>query len=318
VAQAHRTQHTERVVEPDDLDAVIDRLRWHYDEPFNDYSSIPTYFVCREARRDVTVALSGDGGDETFAGYRKYRRLALRSAIAPLLPTRAHERVLAMAGAALPGDGRVATTLRTYGQDLAGIVTETLVTGIAPRALRDAARGPLRDALHDYSPGERIAELLANAPPAEVGLVNAMRYLDFKLTLGAGILTKVDRASMAVSLEVRPVYLHPTLLSLAGRIPPERLVDRSTTKKELKSALSPWLPSAVLYRPKAGFAMPLGRWLRDGRTRLLDRGGRRAVDEIIDPALGERAARAHGSHRRDEAGVLHSLDALDDWLTRWR
>jgi asparagine synthase (glutamine-hydrolysing) len=318
VAALYGTEHSERLVRPDDVRAVADRLYWHYDEPFNDYSYLPTYYVCREARRLVTVALTGDGGDEAFAGYRKYQRLALHEAVQPFVPRFAGRLMVRAADALFPARSRGYALLRQYGQDAMGTLAEALITGLPRRPLERAARGPLRAALADYSPEETVTELLAQAPPSEVGLVNSMRYLDFKLTLAGDILVKVDRASMATSLEARPVFLHPEVLSLAARIPPERLASPRQAKRALKAAVRPWLPDSLLDRPKAGFAMPLGTWLRTELTDLARRDdGPDPLDELIDPGFVERTARDHAHGRTDATPYLHSLLFLREWMRRW-
>jgi asparagine synthase (glutamine-hydrolysing) len=144
-----------------------------------------------------------------------------------------------------------------------------------------------------------------------------MRYLDLKLTLGAGILVKVDRASMAVSLEARPVYLHPAMLALAARVPPGRLVRRTEAKLALKEAFRPWLPEDVLRRPKAGFAMPLGSWLRDELGGLGQGGADGRLQELIDAGFVAEQRHLHLSGRRDRTAVLHSFMFLQRWLERW-
>jgi asparagine synthase (glutamine-hydrolysing) len=145
-----------------------------------------------------------------------------------------------------------------------------------------------------------------------------MRYLDFKLTLAGGILTKVDRASMAVSLEVRPVYLHRDLIDLARRIPSQLLADRGQAKRALKSALEPWLPDSVLYRPKMGFAMPLKTWLRTGRVAGASTvSGRGQLHELLDERLLESQLRHHQAGSADLTGAIHSQLFLQTWLTTW-
>src|SRR5262249_5147025 len=249
VAAQYRTEHTERVVRADDVpDVFRDTILWHYDEPFNDYSYLPTYYVCREARKSITVALSGDGGDELFAGYRKYRRLAIRARLERKLSRPVTQLVATGAQSVLQTDSQLRERLGHYRVTAPELLLSTLTTPPGIGALRTAARGELASALADYDPMDVVRPLLEAAPPEEVGLVNSMRYLDFKLTLGAGILTKVDRASMAVSLEVRPVYLHRGLLELAGRVPETLLVNRRETKKVLKKAFRPWLPESVIDR----------------------------------------------------------------------
>ena len=270
VAELYGTPYTERTVRANDVEPVFrDTILWHYDEPFNDYSYLPTYFVCREARQSIKVALTGDGGDELFGGYRKYTMLARRHGLERALSRPVTQLVAAGARTMLRA-GDLRGRLLRYEQGAEQLLLGTLTTGIAPDTLRGIARGPLADTLAEYDPMDVLRQHLDKAPPAEVGLVNAMRYLDVKLTLGAGILTKLDRASMAVSLETRPVFLNRRLLELAGRIPAGLLADRAEPKKVLRAALREWLPSSVLDRPKQGFAMPLGRWFRGDLQGLVE------------------------------------------------
>lgn len=319
VAEAHRTSHTERVVRTEDLSRVIGRILWYFDEPFGDYSYLPTFYVCQEARRSITVALSGDGGDEAFAGYTKYRRLSLRAALEQRVPgwllgfaARAGERLTA----ARYRNGR--SPLRAYGLDRSELLLDTLTTGQSPALLRGAARGELAKALAHYSPSDTVRAHLAKAPPHRVGLVNAMRYLDLKLTLGSGILTKVDRASMAHSLEVRPVYTHRDMLELAARIPPHLLADRRQTKKLLKSALRGWLPDGVLYRQKQGFALPLESRMIAGLDDQVARAANRdPLQDLLDDAVVQRALRHEPYAIGNPIFVRHGLFFLRSWLAQW-
>jgi asparagine synthase (glutamine-hydrolysing) len=222
------------------------------------------------------------------------------------------------ATALLPAGSRIRTSLRGYGPDLRGLISDSLVTLLPHATLREVARGPLREAVEARSPRDVVRPLLERAPPEEVGAVNSMRYLDFAFTLAGDILVKVDRAAMAVSLETRPVYLHPSLLELAGRIPPERLAQPSEAKRLLKKSLRPWLSDELLYRPKSGFALPLGDWLRDGRAPLADRGpGPDPLDELLDPRFVAEATRAHQGGRSDATALLHAVGFLRGWLQRW-
>ena len=317
VARIFGIAHTERNVEPDDVDRVLrEIIPWHFDEPFADYSYLPTYYVCREARDSITVALTGDGGDELFAGYRKYGLLARRAGLERSLSRPVAHLVAAGARAVVPQQA-LAERFHRYEQRPEDLLVSTLVTGIRPAELRRSARGLLADALVDYDPVDAVRPHLSNAPPAEVGLVNAMRYLDLKLTLGSGILTKVDRASMAVSLETRPVFLHRSMLELAGRVPPERLVEARTPKKLLRNALRPWLPSSILDRPKMGFAMPLGRWLRGDLSHLTRRIAAGRLADLLDPGYAATVARDHALGRVDRTAELHNLIFLDQWLETW-
>jgi asparagine synthase (glutamine-hydrolysing) len=318
VAELYRTPHTERIVRADDVEPVFrDTILWHYDEPFNDYSYLPTYYVCREARKSITVALTGDGGDELFGGYGKYSLLARRHGLERALSRPVTQLVAAGARSVLRA-GDLHGRLLRYEQGAEQLLLGTLTTGIAPSTLRQIARGKFAETLADYDPMDVLRPHLDKAPPAEVGLVNSMRYLDVKLTLGAGILTKLDRASMAVSLETRPVFLNRRVLDLAGRIPPGLLADRAEPKKVLRGALREWLPSSVLDRPKQGFAMPLGRWLRGDLQGFADSAGPNdALAELVDPRHTAAVAAAHAAGATETTSELHSLVFLRHWLEKW-
>jgi asparagine synthase (glutamine-hydrolysing) len=318
VAESCKTQHTEKLVQAEDVVPVLQRLIWHYDEPFNDYSYLPTFYLCREARQSITVALSGDGGDELFAGYRKYQRLATRQKVERLMPRPVVQLLTTGSAALMPRASRFGRKLTYYGMDMPALLSDTLTTGFAPSALRACARGPLAKALKDYAPRDLIQSLLRRHPPEKVGLIDAMRYLDFKLTLGSGILVKVDRASMAVSLEVRPVYLHRSMLELAGRLPAHLLADRRNTKIALKDAFRGWLPDALLDRKKMGFALPLGRWMHGELRQLFtEKSSGGPIAELLDCTALQDRARGHSASLGDSTLANHSLFFLKNWLAKW-
>lgn len=309
--------HVAREVAPVDVESLLDDLiTWHYDEPFNDYSYLPTYYVCREARRSITVALTGDGGDELFAGYGKYALLARRASVERGLSRPMMQLAAAGARSVLPGRARLHGKLLRYEQAPDDLLAATLVTGLQPAELRAAARGPLAEALRDHDPLDVVHAQLAKAPPGEVGLLNAMRYVDLKLTLAGGILTKVDRASMAVSLETRPVFLNRSVLDLAARIPPRLLATGGAPKLALRNAVRAWLPEGLVDRAKQGFAMPLGRWGRGSLRRLLEPVTDGRVSALVDPGFAAALAREHASGH-DRTAALHSFALLERWLGRW-
>lgn len=317
VAEAYGVPHVCRTVRPADVDsAARDRILRHYDEPFNDQSYLPTYFVCREARRSITVALTGDGGDETFAGYRKYRQLAQRAGVERGLSRPVTQLVAAGVEGILPSESRLRARFHPYRQNADELVLSMLVTGVETKVLREFARGPLGQVLRSYDPLDSVRPHLLNAPPTEVGLVDSMRYLDVKTTLAGGILTKVDRASMAVSLETRPVYLHRDMLDLARRIPGRRLVTGREAKTLLKEALEPWLPHELLHRPKMGFAMPLGDWLRGGFDLGGNATGRKPLADVLDSSWLEQV-RLHHLAGEDRTTALHAFSCLQGWLEHW-
>jgi len=318
VSQLYGTEHSDRVVQAEDVSTVFDRLLWHYDEPFNDYSYLPTFYLCRDARKAITVALSGDGGDEMFAGYVKYQRLSLRQDVEQFIPLSVTRGLSRGVNVFVPESSKWHRTLAQYGMDTDNMLTDMLLTVFPVKSLQGVARGPLAQMLKHYAPLDVTRPLLSKVSQKRVGLVNAMRYLDLKLTLGGDILVKVDRASMAVSLEVRPVYLHRDIVALAARIPPHLLADRHQAKSALKSALRAWLPESVLYRAKQGFAMPLKRWMDGDIGQMFRRSdGDNPIDTFLDSdqlmtILGARASRG-----ADVTAQVHSLFFLKHWMAQW-
>lgn len=318
VSQLYKTDHKERVVTADDVVAVFQKLLWHYDEPFNDYSYLPTFYLCREARKTITVALSGDGGDEMFAGYIKYQRLGLRREVDRFIPRPLARLLFTGASSLFPRTSELRKKLLEYKMDVSVMMTNMLTTGFFYTALCNMARGPLAEALKHYNPIDTILTLLRKAPPEDVGLVNSMRYLDLKLTLAGDILVKVDRASMAVSLEVRPVYLHRDMIALAGRIPSHLLADRGHSKEALKSALKGWLPDSLLYRRKQGFAMPLMSWINgELRNQFIQDYRYNPLEELLDTNSMDEIAGTDPKGKNNKASLIHSLFFLRHWLTMW-
>jgi asparagine synthase (glutamine-hydrolysing) len=318
VAERYHTEHTERTVEPDDVLALLDRLNWHYDEPFSDYSSFPTFYLCREARRSITVALSGDGADELFAGYRKYQRLARRAELRGVFPVPVARAVSAVARQTLEEGHHWRRTLTQYGLDAPAMLADMLCNNFPLPLLQSVARGPLARTLQDYNPAQLIQGLLADAPPSRVGLLDAMRHLDFALTLPGDMLVKVDRASMAVALEVRPLFLHRNVMELAASIPPSGLADRHAAKIALREAVRPWLPDALIDRRKQGFAMPLPEWLGTdlGATMRADQACK-AMHEVLDVGRIAQLQAAHARGRGNFASIVHATFALNHWFGRW-
>lgn len=193
-----------------------------------------------------------------------------------------------------------------------------LQLAIHPERLRHAAREELADELDHYSPVDTVSGFLEGMEVEEAGHVETMRYLDLKLTLAGDSLVKVDRASMAVSVEARSVLLHRDVLELASRIPPERLAAPTRSKDTLKEAVASWLPHDLLHREKMGFAMPSGRWIAEGRKgfspNLEDDP---PLAELVDPELLEDLVRSHREGETDETLRIHALYILNRWLRRW-
>ena len=255
VAERFGTEHHELILEPNVLD-IIEDLAWYLDEPFGDPSAIPTYMVSKLASQHVTVVLSGDGGDELFAGYDKYvveaRERRYRFVPAPI------RALLGTVGAAMPEGMRGRNFLRHIA--LLGV----------DRYL-DASTFFRRDGqerLFQPDAWKRLAESDPWRAEAEhLGEVNgnwlsALQRLDLNSYLPLDILTKVDRMSMANSIEARVPLLDHKLVEFAETIPPELNLRRGTTKYIFKRAMRGILPDAIIERRKHGFAVPLARWFR--------------------------------------------------------
>ena len=257
VAQAFGTEHHELVLEPDVL-GVIDDLAYSLDEPFGDSSAIPTYMVSKLAAEHVKVVLSGDGGDELFAGYDRYvvegRERAWRHLPAPA------RGVLHSVAAALP------ETVR--GRRFLGHVSLPgperyldAVTLFRREQQRKLLKPEVLRLMDGYDPWQPHIERLAGS---DGHWLSALQALDLRGYLPLDILTKVDRMTMAHSIEARPPLLDHKLVEFAARIPPELQLRHGATKALFKRAMRGILPAETIDRPKRGFAIPLGRWFQEG------------------------------------------------------
>ena len=315
VAQRYGTEHFETVVKPDVME-ILPRLTWQLDEPFADSSTVPTYCVSRITRDQVTVALSGDGGDEAFAGYARYAMaldLHRRMDRGPLRVVQPALRALA----SLPLRFRGTGFLRILGHDP---VTRyhRLATYFA---LVDGRRLLTSDASRQVSSTDtsRIFRELAAASGSD-DYVSCLQYIDIHHYLPDDILTKVDRASMLVSLETRVPLLDHVLLEHAASIPSHLNLRHGTGKHVLKDAVRDRLPAAILSRKKMGFAVPLAGWfrteLRDlARDVLLD--GTARQRGIMEPQTVLRLIDSHLQGSRDYSAVLWALLSFELWCRTW-
>ena len=297
-ARAFGTRHREEVVEPAVVD-VLDELAWYLDEPFGDSSAIPTWMVSKITAEEVTVALSGDGGDELFAGYDRYR-VERRERLNRLIPWPLR-RLIGAVGETLPEGATGREMLRhlsKVGVDRYLDAT-TLFRDDRKRRLFSAA------ALRRMPPGGPRSALGAlDALDSPRGhWLSTLQRLDLESYLPLDILTKVDRMSMAHSLEARVPLLDHPLIELAARIPPRLQMRRGRAKHVFKRALRGRVPEPILERPKRGFAIPLGRWFRGAlggfvRELLLGETSRRRG--VFRPAyLDELLARHEGGRSYD-------------------
>jgi asparagine synthase (glutamine-hydrolysing) len=258
------TDHHEERVRPDAL-AVLDKLVWHYDEPYADSSAVPTYYVSQAARRHVTVALSGDGGDENFAGYRRYFHDCLEDRARSFLPDGIRAPIFGALGRWYPKLDwaprflRAQATFRALSRrGVEGYFYS--VSAVKPEIKQDILSTDLQRSLNGYD-SCTLFEDYYNRPNTSDHL-SRLQYLDIKTYLVDDILVKVDRASMANSLEVRSPLLDHVLMELIARMPSSLKLRGKTGKYIFKKALEPVLPRQILTRPKQGFGVPLAEWFR--------------------------------------------------------
>jgi asparagine synthase (glutamine-hydrolysing) len=321
VAEAKRTEHQTEIVEADDF-GLLERLVDLYDEPYADSSAIPTYRVCQLARRHVTVALSGDGGDEDFLGYRRYELFAMEERWRSRLPAGLRRAVFGPLGRWYPKLDFAPRMLRgkTTFQALAresvdaylhgvSILTADLRARLFSQEFRKELHGySSRQVFHDHVHGKFFTEPMA-----------LVQYLDYKTYLPGDILTKVDRASMAHGLEVRTPFLDYEFVEWAARLPVGVKLQGGQRKAILKRALEPLLPHAILYRSKMGFAVPLDQWFRGPLKQHIAavvRGSRLAESGIFDRTVLVELADQHQSGRRDHSAALWALLMFDGFLAR--
>jgi len=315
VAKLFKTDHHEEIVSPNAIE-IVDKLAWHYDEPFADSSAIPTYYVSKVARREVTVALGGDGGDEGFAGYRRYKLDYYENRLRNYFPAAVRRRVFGPLGRhypALAWAPRIFRGKSTF-QSLSRSPLEGYFNSISYFRPEEKARlftPDFRQKLGGYDSIEVLRHYYDQADTNDP--LSKIQYLDIKTYLTDDILTKVDRASMAVSLEVRAPMLDHHFLELAANIPSSLKLQAGQGKYILKKALEPVLPENILYRPKQGFAVPLDAWFR----RELKEMARQVILETDDGILDNRVLRTiwdqhqRGSH--DRSALLWATLMFRKW-----
>lgn len=316
VAQRFRTDHRSRQVGSGDF-VHVDALAAMFDEPFADASALPTWRVCQLARETVTVALSGDGADEALAGYRRHRFQHGEDRVRALLPAALRGPLLGGLGAIYPKADwapqplRAKTTLLSLaGSSEAGYAR---AVSVSPPELRQSLYSPDFLALRGDYRAEQPWEDLMRRAPARSGLDRA-QYADLKFWLPGDILTKVDRTSMAVSLEAREPLLDHRLVEFAASLPESLRLRRGEGKWLLKRTMQRYLPDDILYRPKQGFVTPISAWFRGplaGEARAISRGTALARTGWFDPQAIARVAEEHIAGRRDHGRLLWQLLMLD-------
>jgi asparagine synthase (glutamine-hydrolysing) len=312
VAERYRTNHYVETVQSDDFD-LIDTLAALYDEPYADSSAIPTWRVCQLARKKVTVALSGDGGDESFGGYRRYRLHMMEEKLRASLPLGVRRPMFGVLGRLYPKADWAPRVLRakTTFQALARDSVQAYFHSVS--ILRDDLRRQLYSSAFKAQLGGYNALEVFRRHAGTAGTDDPLalvQYLDLKTYLVGDINTKVDRASMAHSLEVRePLMDHP-LVEWLATLPSGLKVKGQEGKYLFKKAMEPMLPREVLYRPKMGFAVPLARWFRGplkARVREALLGETLAATGLFNPDTLRHLVDAHQSGARDYSAPLWTM-----------
>lgn len=321
MAARYHTDHHSRIVDPDSID-LVDRLIDFYDEPFGDSSAMPTFRLCALARENVTVALSGDGGDELFAGYRRYLFHARQEQARALLPLGVRKILFGTLGAVYPKLDWAPRFLRAKNtfQELAADSAGGFFASVS--VMNDDMRARIRgrsqqQTLQGYHPSEIIRTHM-NAAGTDDVLAQA-QYADIKTWLPGDILTKVDRASMANSLEVRCPMLDVRFAQWSAVLRPDLKLHGGMGKYLLKKACEPHVSDDILYRPKQGFSVPLAAWFRGPlRQKLRDTvGGPILADSgYFSPGALVQLVDEHQSGRRDHAPSLWLLFMLEAFLRK--
>ena len=319
VADRYHTNHRVETVASDDFD-LIDTLARLYDEPYADSSAIPTYRVCQLARKHVTVALSGDGGDETFGGYRRYRMHLMEDRMRSAVPASIRMPVFGLLGRLYPKADwaprvfRAKTTFEGLARNSVDAYLHSVSILRAPMRAQLFSAGFKRE-LAGYNASEVFDHHARRAGTDDP--LALIQYLDTKTYLVGDINTKVDRASMAHSLEVREPLMDHELVQWAASLPSSLKVRGAEGKYLLKKSMEPHLPDAVLYRPKMGFAVPLARWFRGPlreRVRGAVLGPRLAATGWFDRSYLQHLVEAHDNGSRDYSAPLWTLLMFEAFL----
>ena len=321
VADRLQVEHTSDVIEPE-VAGLFERLMYFMDDPIGDFSIFPTYLVSQLAREQVKVVLSGDGGDELFGGYETYladEKARLYGRIPKAVRTRGIEKVVNSLKPQAQKKGLVNKAKRfieglehpealshTRWRLFAGeLIQQTLLTQDAARAITQPV-------------DRHILELFDRAGEREP--LNRSLYVDVKSYLCDNILTKVDRMSMAVSLEARVPYLDRELVELAFQIPTRYKVSRGKTKVLLKTIAARRVPPQCVYRSKQGFSIPIKQWLKTQFRPILEdylQPDLLREQGLFQPKTVERLKQEHLSDKANHSHLLWSLIVFQAWYRRW-
>ena len=306
VAAQLGTDHTDLIVRPD-VERMFEAVATMFDEPFADSSAIPTFLVAQLARGAVTVALSGDGGDELFGGYTRYREILRRRNSGRFFLNKMLASFGLMLPHIFPGRNRLVNLGRTLWGRYAATVVQPVRLDEGGVARSDQLGGTvyIADQLHDY-----FTKIMGEDFAA------AMMQVDLDTYLPGDILTKVDRTSMAVSLETRVPLLDVDLVNFMLQVPGYLRVTVDGSKRLFRRAVKGLVPDSVLMQPKRGFEVPLGSWFRGPLRHRIEALRNPSVNlrQYVDTRAVKRLVFEHLIGRRDHSGMLWRLMVLDSWL----
>ena len=316
-AARFKTDHHEFILTPDFVD-IVDELVWHFDEPFADSSALPTYMVSKLAREHVTVILSGDGGDELFAGYTRYVTDRDRSGL-ERLPRGLRHNLLRPLSEALPHGARGKNYLFNISLDAAGRYIDSISHFNGPKK-RKLYSNEIKTKMNgSFERGERLFREIAGSVKSDDAVENLL-YLDSKTYLPSDILTKVDRMSMASSLEARSPLLDHKLIEYVTKIPSRLKLKGNETKYIFKKAIAGFVPPEILHREKQGFGVPIGDWINSQlKVRITsDLSDQRAMSRgYFDAKYVSLLLDEHSRGRRDHSHPLWTLWMLELWHRRY-
>ncbi len=306
------TDHTELIVSEADMLNAVPMMADMYDEPFSDSSQIPTYLVSKLAREQVTVSLSGDGGDELFLGYGRYHRALNASAMAAFAPRFLRQALCEHMPALRPvigGPSRVSSYMRLLSSPDFGALYNYFVTYDTP-----LSSGAERDLMALISDAHDTLPMGASfADKAKV-----MRQADFHRYMVDDVLTKVDRASMKVSLESRVPLLNNRVIDLACRLPINAMMDNQKGKLILRDVLARYVPRHMFERPKMGFGVPMAAWIRGPLRDMIVSHVESALEneEMFDALRVRKALSLHLKGTHDFSYIIWLVSSYGDWKAR--
>jgi asparagine synthase (glutamine-hydrolysing) len=307
--------HHEQIVTPRAVD-IVDKLAWHYDEPFADSSAVPTYYVSKIAREQVTVALSGDGGDENFAGYRRYKFDVRENFMRSLLPSTVRRGIFGPLGRWYPKADWAPRILRakTVFESLARSPLEgyfNTMSSVPPDMKSRLLSADVLASLNGYDSIDVLRYHYDRAGTTDP--LSRVQYVDIKTYLADDILVKVDRASMANSLEVRCPLLDHRLIELIAEIPSGLKLHRGYGKYIFKKALEPILPKSILQRRKWGFGVPLATWFRKDLKDFTHEVVFDSPDSYLNYTFLADCWRQHQRGQRDWSSLLWTVLMFKTW-----